>query len=230
MMFSRKTPPCPGNPEDYVLVKSKEGLHWRKKRGTVKPAQLNTAFEANASAMKIVSPAAKQIAGALRHYLHGISTGRLNVRIGNALRRSLKEQKQLRLCYLKGIELQAEHPMDDMLTTRYNVFVQPKTVRVEITIARDSIKPLNKLTTHYYFEAVLLYGDINKEKGLKTESIESPLYAVGDKAKTVCVLKLDLPKKEDWCLILKLSSLEGNELAGHTKHYRMKVVGACENK
>lgn len=223
-----RTPPCPGNPEDYVLVKAKEGKHWRKKRGSIKSASLNTGYQTSADVTKIISPAAKKIRIALLPYLRGLSTGRLNVRIGNALRKSLKEKDRLELGHLNGIELQAEHPLDEILISGYHVSFDEKRVRIEIPIQKDSVMPMNRLVTHYYFEAVLLYGNAGTENGLQTESVESALYPVHENGKSICVLELELPEKDDWCVLLKLSSLEGNELAVHTKHYRMKVISVRE--
>ncbi len=52
-------------------------------------------------------------------------------------------------------------------------------------------------------------------------------------AEGACALELDLPKEGEWCLVLKVSSLEDKELAKHTKHYRGKVVegsGSVNNR
>jgi hypothetical protein len=224
MFTCRRVPPCPGNPEDYVLVQSKEGVHWRKKRGTVRPARLNPAFLGNAHAMAVVSPAAKRVIAAMRPFLRGISRGRLNVRIADAFRRSLKETGSLRLSYLKGLEFQAQHPMDGLVKSQYTVSVRARSVRVEVPFDHLHIEAQNRLATEFYFELVLLYGDANEEWGLRTENVESPLYVYGDRAKRVRVLELDLPDQEDWCVILKVNSLEGNYLAVHPMHYRMRVI------
>jgi hypothetical protein len=224
-MFSNDTPPCPGDPKDYVLVKTREGMHWRRKRGTVKPAGLNAGFQASSEATKVVAPASKKILAALQPYLRGLNSGRLNNRIGNALRRSLKEKNGLELSYLKGIELQREHPLEEMLQVDYHVFIDQKTVRIEVPVGPGTVKSFNHLVSDYYFEAVLLYGDPSGEKALKTDSVESPLYPIDGKTGTKCVLELSLPEKEGWCLLLKINSLEGHEMAVHPKHYRMKVIG-----
>ena len=64
--------------------------------------------------------------------------------------------------------------------------------------------------------------------GLKTVSTESRLYAFEDGRKEDCIMSLPLPEAEvPWTVLLKLSCLEGNELAAHTKHYGMKVVWVC---
>lgn len=227
-MPSRKPPPCPGDPRDYILVTTREGLHWRRRRGTVKPAPLNAGFQASKEATKLVAPACKQIRTALEPYLRGLQPGRLNNRMGTALRHSLAENGRLELSCLKGVELQREHPLEAMLTAAYRIRVDKDTVRMEIPIEPHTVTPLNRLVTDYYFEAVLLYGEVGKEEALQTRSVESPLYPIGSNTKATCVLELPIPRKQDWCLLLKLSCLEGRELAVHTKHYRMKVVEGGE--
>jgi len=224
-----KRPPCPGDPRDYVWVKAKEGAHWRRKRGSVGGARLNAGYQASANATTVVSPAAASVRAALMPFLKGLDTGRLNIRIANAFRKSLKEKGSLELTYLKGVELQNAYPLEEMLH-QYRVIVKEKTVQIEIPIDKTNVKALNRLVSNYFFEAVLLYGDVNKKGGLKVKSVESVLYGFGGKPETNCILELSLPKKQEWCLLLKLSSLEGNQLAAHTKHYRMKVVEAGKEK
>jgi hypothetical protein len=221
-----KRPPCPGDAEDYVWVESTETPHWRRKRGTVFKASLNSAFEVSSERMKIASPAAKRVRRALTPYMRGLAPGRLNNRICNAFRRGLKEEGKLSLSWLKGLEIQRKYPLDGMLDCDFSFQVLEKRLRIEIPVDWSSVKPLNPLVTDYYFEAVLLYGDVNKERGLETDSVESPLYPMYTNSESVCVLELERPEG-DWCVLLKINSHEGNEMAVHPKHYRMKVIGVC---
>jgi hypothetical protein len=99
-----------------------------------------------------------------------------------------------------------------------------RVVRVEVPIDHFPIEAQNRLASEFYFELVLLYGDPNEEWGLRTENVESPLYVYWEKTKRICVLEVDLPEQADWCVILKVNSLEGNYLAVHPMRYRMRVV------
>ncbi len=67
LFFDRNIPPCP-LPGAYILIETKEGVFWRKKRGLGKPAVLNDVLQANVDKMKISSPAAKRILTALRPF------------------------------------------------------------------------------------------------------------------------------------------------------------------
>jgi hypothetical protein len=226
-MFDKR-PPCPGDPNDYIWVKSKERPHWRRKRGKVSPARLNEAWQASNNKTSIVSPAASRVRRMIEPYLRGITTGRLNNRISSAFRRSLKACGQMQLKYLKAMECQRDYPLDALLRSDYRVRVNEKNIRIEIPVGSRSMKAHNTLVSDYYFEGVLLYGDAGKEKGLDTMSTESRLYSYYEESGQMCVLTLPFPQ-DDWCLFLKVCSLEGKELAVHTKHYRMKVVAARED-
>lgn len=75
------------------------------------------------------------------------------------------------------------------------------------------------------FEAILLWGQPDKAKGLKAESDTSPLYGFGEK-KLECKLTITLPiQKLPWMLMLKLSCHERNKPANASRNYGMKVVG-----
>ncbi|HWI93264.1 MAG TPA: hypothetical protein VNT20_18425, partial [Flavisolibacter sp.] len=145
-MFDKR-PPCPGDPNDYVWVRSKEGPHWRRKRGRVTAAHLNGSYQESNDQTKIVSPAASRARKAVAPYLGGITAGRLNNRISTAFRKSLKEKGQLAFHYLKGIEMQREHPLDGLLKCDYRLSVTEKSITITIPVARGSVQALNKLVT-----------------------------------------------------------------------------------
>ena len=221
-MIKRK-PPCPGNEEDYVLVRTKEGEHWRRKRGSVKRATLNDSYRLANNLLKSLSPSAARIRSCLYPYLNNLNTGRLNIRIASALRKSIKETKSIQFRYLKGLQLQRDYPLDEMVK-RFILKANESSIRIEIFIGDLNIIAQNKVATDYYFETVLVYGNINSKNGLKTESLVSPLYSFGNTSEGNCVLTLPKPKKSDWMVLLKINCHEENTIANHTKHYRMAVL------
>jgi hypothetical protein len=221
-MFNCK-PDYPGNNKDLILVNSKEGKHCRRKRGTVKPATLNNAFLLANESLKTISPAAAKIASSVRSYLRNFKTGRLNNRISTCLRKSFKETSHLQFAYLKGLQFQKEHPLERMVS-RYVVQQEHGNINIKVDIGKDYIIPQNNVVTDYYFEAILVYGDLITENGLITKSVESPLYSFNSNEQGKCCLELPHPRKYDWMLLLKISCLEGDNLASHTKHYRLKVI------
>ncbi|MGZ3951002.1 MAG: hypothetical protein ACXVBZ_06375 [Flavisolibacter sp.] len=224
-----KRPPCPGDPEDYVWVESGETPHWRRKRGSLKKASLNSAFKNANDSTKIVAPAAKRVRNALAPYMRGLRPGRLQNRISSAFRKSLKEKGQLGLGCLKDVEIQRDYPLDSLVVCQYEVSVGEEDLKIKIPIDWSSVKQFNNLVTNYYFEAIVLWGDVNSGERFKTDSVESALYSIRTEKESVCVLELEKPA-DDWCLLLKVTSHEGDQMAAHTKHYRMKVVEVCESK
>lgn len=220
----RRDIPFCADPENRVLVKTTESVYWRKKR---RKGGLNDAFATNVDLSKISGPAAKQVVQRLRPFMKGIEAGRLTLRISNGLRKTLKENKQLSLLALEGEEIQRDYPLHALLVVPYEIVIEDSTCRIEIEVDEKCVKKQNRLATHFYFEAILLYGDLEKENGLRTEHTESKLYAFGKEPKELCELRLSLPDSGEWIVLLKVSCLEGNELAVHPKHYGMKVVKGC---
>jgi hypothetical protein len=225
MSFFYRVPPCPGDPRDYILVKRKGKWHWRLKRGLNKPARLNYTMQSNSDDSRTVSPAGSRIQRVLEPYFNGIKKGHLFNRMMPQLRRSFKEKSCIDLKYLKDVECQEDHRFRDMLLDPYSFVVDEKNVRIEIPIGEGAVKQTGTLVTDFYFQAILLYGDPSIENGLRSRSIESPLFPIDLEKKTKCIMKMKLPKEDNWVLLLKINSLEGNQMAANPKHYRMKFVG-----
>jgi hypothetical protein len=221
-MFSN-LPICPGDRNDYILVTTKEGKFWRRKRGTLKKAILNDAFTDSNNLKKITAPASKRIRICLHPFMYGLEPGRWNLRIEEALRKSFIESNSLRFSYFKGLQLQDNYPLEKMFDD-YTVRIKNESIYIDLVLSEALIIAQNRIATDYYFEAVFIFGDINKERSLRSDSMESPVYSFYSKKTSTCTLSFPLPAKDDWMLLLKISCLEGNEIAMHTKHYRMAVV------
>jgi hypothetical protein len=217
----RDIPRCP-DPENYILVKTMESVFWRRKRSNGK---VNASFATNVDLSKICGPAATRIVRRLRPFMNGIDAGRITQRVSNALRKFFKEKNQLSLSALEGIEIQRDYPLHQLLVAPYEVIVDGISCRIRIGTGDKCVKKQNNLATHFYFEEIVLSGDPTKENGLKLETIESKLYAFDEEIIEVCDLSLSLPEDDQpWVVLLKVSCLEGNEIAVHPKHYGMKMV------
>lgn len=220
--WSKRDIPYCADPENYVLVKTKESIFWRRKR--IK-GKVNASFATNADLSKICGPAASEIVRRLRPFMSGIDAGRITLRVSNALRKLLKEKKQLSLSALEGMEMQRDYPLHQLLVEPYEIIIEGPTCRVRIDVKETCVKKQNALVTNFYFEGMILYGDVTRESGLKSDTVESKLYAFGAEPTEVCELNLSLPEEDlAWIVLLKVSCLEGNEMAVHPKHYGMKVV------
>ena len=220
----RKAPPNP-SPEIYVQVKTKEGWILRRKRGTVKKAELNSSFSTNASVTKIVGPANKRIRERLEEFTRVLATGRLHARLNSILIPAYKQAGALNFLQLKGFEFQEDHPLAKILPAPYRVQIANNFIEIQIPINKDAVGKYNRLVTHFYFEGILLYGDALQEGMLEVEYVLSKPYHFTDDPQSDCKLVLPLPEKgQPWMLLLKVSCLEGNEMAVHPKHYGMRVV------
>ena len=58
------------------------------------------------------------------------------------------------------------------------------------------------------------------------EEVDSPVYGIGEDHKKECRLSLVLPPEgQPWMALLKVSCIEGRELAMAPGMYGMKVIG-----
>ena len=195
------------------------------KRGSYRPAQLNEAYQRSSNATKICSPAASRIVRRLHHYLDRLETGRLTARICGQLRKALNKQGRLHFTYLKGMDVQPQHPLEKLL--KVCVFVEQDALELKVCIPvnKCTIKRHNGIVTAYYFELILLWGDAGSDKGLRVEEVDSPVYHIAEDYKTECRLSLVLPPDgQPWMALLKVSCIEGRELAMAPRNYGMKVI------
>jgi hypothetical protein len=217
-----RRPPCP-DPEQYIWVETKEGGHWRRKRSKGTP--LNRSLAANASATKIVSPVAKRIRDTLEAYTRQLDTARIQVRLSVLFRKTYIEKGQIELSALRGFEFQEDYPLEQLLLTQYQVNEGFNFIELQIPVKGGVVKKQNNLVTDFYFEGILLYGDPLTDRSFKVEYAVSKPYTFKNAATDDCKLILPLPQNnEPWMLMLKVSCLEGNEMASHVKHYGMRVV------
>ena len=164
--------------------------------------------------MKISAPAASRIVRKLRPYLNRLDTGRLTVRISARLRKALKEKGRLCFTYLKGMDIQPAFHLEKLLKVSVHVAQDAQELRVMIPVNAYTIARHNEIVTAYYFELILLWGDAGSDKGLRVDEVDSPAYRIKKDDGTECWLSLVLPPEgQPWMALLKVSCIEGRELA-----------------
>lgn len=215
------------DPQQYILVHTKEGIFYRRRRGKVKPALLNDACRQRADGMKLSSPAAKRLRMCLSPLFRGLTVGRVNAGFGEQLKQAFLLKGRFDFSFFTGYEFQKEHPLDSLLLVPYTVRVDGGAVWVRIPPDAKAVKAKSGLVSHYYFDLVLVSGDAGHDDGLSVDCVSSALFAFDTRYEQGCQLSLSLPEGgEPWMLLLKISCLEGNELAYHPRHYGMRVVAA----
>lgn len=216
-------PPCP-DPDKYILVNTKEGPHWRKKRGTVKEAKLNTVFAKNVSNSKVASPAAKRIVQKLRPFMQELNTGRLTAKVAGALIQAINEHGKPDFSFMDLLDIH-DPSLDKLLYVRVTVNGHKGEIKITIPIGPCTLLPKNKQATDYYFEAILLLGDVTKDNGLRIDSVISPLYPIKSSMESTCELSLQLPvTSHPWMVLLKASCQELNRPSRNYNDFGMKVV------
>jgi len=216
-------PPCP-DPESYILIETKEGAFWRKKRGLgEKGAPLNEGFKQSSEGMAVTAPAAKRIVGRLRPFIEGLSVGRITVRISALLRKQYNKNGNVDYTFMQGFDLQPDYPMKRLLKAPLHITTDKEVIDLRIPVAPYWIEPQGKLVTHYYFELVVISGDCTRDGALRTETETSAVYSIVGAEQEDCRFVMPVGTRP-WLAVLKLCCIEGQELAVSPKDYGMQVI------
>jgi hypothetical protein len=220
----KPTTPCP-DPELYILVRTKHGAFWRRKRGTIKPIRLNDNFKRNVEATFITSPAARRIMDALEPFTRRLQKGYLLAHISGRLKKALNEKGHIDFTYFEDFDFQPEWPLKRRLLHKYTLKLDGRLLEIRLDIDEFLLKQGHQHLTDYYFEAICVYGDATRDRALQVDSVSSPLYSFESRLKQTCVLTVSPPRTGDpWMVILKLNCLMGNSLDAHPKYNAMAVV------
>ncbi|MGV3528665.1 MAG: hypothetical protein ACO1OO_07215 [Flavisolibacter sp.] len=220
----RNLPPCP-DPANMHLAEDADGFFWKYNRGVLTELKLNDTVERNKNLTGPTNKAGVNILSRLHPFLQGIRRQGLNGRVAGAIKRGINRHGVANYAELAGFEWQQEHAFGGLVQAPVAVTLENGQAKVGFELWPATVRRFNTLVTHYYFDAVLLYGDPMLADELKTEHSESALYSFDAEGKTDVELVLELPTDGvPWMLMLKVSCLEGPELAMHPKFYRMKVL------
>jgi hypothetical protein len=180
------------DPEQFELVRCKEGDYYRRKRA---PGPMNEGMQRSAALTRVCSPAARRLVGRLRPWLQGLRTGRITVRFAGRLKKALNRAGRMDYRFFEGYEVQDEFPLGSLLDAPYQVEARKDRIAISIPVSRHTLKRKNGLVSHYFLEAALLWGDAGAEGGLRVDSVTSPLYAVGADNKEPCGFRWNCPER-----------------------------------
>ncbi len=227
MRYDPKHPPP--DPEHWSLIRSKDGIYYRRKPGKAgRYVAPNQNIAAHAALTKQSSPAAAKLRRALAPYLAGLNSGRVTVRLSALIRQGLKEGRWPDYSLLRDFDFQPGYPFGALLKVLPRVERTEDYVTLRIPIPHGGAVKIVKsnLVTVYGFTLVLVAGNPVGDGELTVTAAKSKLYPVGKEAKE-CMLRLPLPTEDGmpWLLLLRVTGYEGDEEAYHGRHSGMAVVG-----
>lgn len=223
--FNGKIPPCP-DPNLFTLVKSKYGYYWRRNRGTVKPAVLNDVLQKSAAITATANRASKQVMDLLAVYTQRMSLGTASSRISGAFKKSYLEKGKIDFSYLPGIQFQEDYRIDRLYSGMVTSAIEKGTIHIRVGYGQATIKQHIKRNECYQFTAIMLYGDPMKERGIKIETDETPIFYFKDHpVHEYCYLSLILPaKKRPWIVLIHLACKMEKRIYAGSKYHAMWVV------
>ncbi len=158
-------------------------------------------------------------------FLQYLTTGRTVVRIAGGFKKSIAQNGHMDYSMLEELDFQDEYSFDDTANGLVTTKEDKGVLRLHIHVGNHCVKKHSGLATGYYLEAILLYGDPAEANTLRVDSVESRLYSFEEETRVIdCNLSLQLPEKECWMVLLKVSCVLDREIAGTSKYHGMKVV------
>lgn len=207
----------------FIWVETKEGGYFRRKRGTVKVAKLNASLKKYQQAFSKISPLAFKLKDWLKPYTNQLDAGRLHGKLTAALVKSFMEKEQLTYTYLKDFEFQKQHPFVRTYFG-YPMEVTAASVRIILPVKKYIVERISDVVTGYYFELIVVAGDLMKEIPLYRDSVKSQEYEFETNYED-CVMEIALPTDgAPWMVMVKMHTMEGKEEAIHPRHYAMRVI------
>jgi hypothetical protein len=137
-------------------------------------------------------------------------------------RKTWTENGRIDFSDLAGYDFQPEHTLEALLRTYYHLEQDGNLYSIRCELYSKTAKLHHSKATGYYFELMLLSGNPINPFSLRMETEISSLYAMN--TVDTCRLNMQVPEDQPWMLMLKMSCLEGNELAKSSRHYGMKVI------
>jgi hypothetical protein len=132
-----------GTMGNITFVKSKAyGNHFRRKRGTNKPAVVNDSFRESSAELKASTPFAKLIKDSFNPYLFNFKDGTLWTRLRSFFRKQLRANSQVDYKELNDFQFHKEHSLNSLLQGK---------VGISAAVTEEELSITLELRGHPYF-------------------------------------------------------------------------------
>jgi|GEM_PF-1091865 len=214
-------PPCP-DPEKYTWVETREGGYWRKKR----EAQVNKVLQFLADNTKGTNEAASRVLAKLQPFTQHLLLRRTMAKMAGAFKRSLLMGDRMDYTHLADLDLQgSDYAMTKLFKGGCHVKIERGILHLGLQLGTETVRQHSPLATGYFAEVILLWGDPGDAKSLRVDNTVSESFSFGKEGPKIhsIVLSIQLPARQPWIAMLKLSCL-GEYVEDMAKYHAMKVV------
>jgi hypothetical protein len=225
--FSRRIPPCPGNPEDYILYKGKYGYHWQRKRGTVKEATLNKVLTLSSHITGPTNDAARRVMTMLAPFTQRMDLGRTSALIAGAFKKSYLRSGRMDFSFLEKLDFHEDHPFHKLCKGGIMKWIEKDTLYVKVEAGDGNMIMPSKMADTYEFHAILLFGDPSTDNGLRVDVERSEMFRFdADKVIDFQFNFVLPPPRQPWMVLLHIGCRLNLPTRPSPIYYRMKVIKA----
>ncbi len=173
--------------------------------------------------MGLTAPAAKNIVNKLKPYLQNLATGRITVRISGNLRKQYNRNGKIDYTYLKGLDLQPDHPLEQLLSAPPVVQTSNEGLIIKLPVHRNTISKSDDLITDYFAEVIFISGNCSDSECLVVQSKKSEVYQLNFEGHEECSFSFPLVK-HPWIAVLKVSCRRNGILSVSPEDYGIKII------
>ena len=198
--FDRTIPPCPGDPDKYVLVRGRYKYYWRKKPENV---SLNASLRKSAGATHFTNQAAKDMMSLLSFYTQRMEMGQIVTRIGGRFKKAYLENDRVDFSCMKEFVFQEKYPTWKIFRGMIYKKLVRNTLELRIGVGFANVLAPTSSAESYQLHVILLYGQPGKTGGIRIETEESPIYHFKEKQELFWEPTVILPgKNKPWMVML----------------------------
>lgn len=142
---------------------------------------INEVLTRSAGLTKPTNDASKQLMNILSVYTQRMELGGVATQIAGAFKKSVLKTGKMDFSFMKDIVFQEDFPFNKLCTGAIKTKIEKETLYLQVEVGNSSVKKLSNIAAGYELEAILIFGDPSKERGLRIESERSRLYTFKEK-------------------------------------------------
>jgi hypothetical protein len=219
--MARKLPPPP---DGWVLVKSNAyGEHYRRKRGSIKPAELNDALKLSNALMADADVYAKAIKDALDPFREKFEDGTMWSRLVKLFKKQLKKNGRVELKALEEFECHKRFHLRRILHRQLSVSMsdQNNTLEVE-AMTYGALKARWEKADDYRQILIVVFYDTKLDAKVSSDTVILPL---GKTKRNVQKVSLAIPDQSVTAIITLRCDFWRNEgTAGGNSRRGMEIL------
>jgi hypothetical protein len=213
--------PHGANPDDYVSVRSADGIIYRRKRS--KGTLLNAVCKKNQSKLQLASSLSRQIRKALLPFIDKKLKETLHYRLNGRLMTGIKPGNRVDLDVLHGFNLLDTHRDKRVKPLLLSVSSGKEMIKVNRLLNAEVVKKKEKLLNQFRLKVLVIYLNEDGETAEVLEQL-SPNFSLDDEPYEAWSCPIALQPNRKYLICLKAECMSGEWVYHHQQAQYFRVL------